>query len=76
MTPKEYAKEEAAINAGLAAAARVIEARTYQLKKEAPGLPVDGIRMEVRAGHPNDCIVALNVIANWRRLAEQEKANA
>ena len=76
MSPKEYSREEATINAGIAAAARVIEARTMQLKKECAGVPVDSIRAEVRRGGFNDHHAALSVIADWRRLAEQGKANA
>jgi len=76
MKPDQYNKELRTIHSGLQAAARVIEARTLQLKAEAPGLPIDAIRMEVRAGHPNDCIVAQNIIAEWERLAVQERASA
>jgi hypothetical protein len=69
MKPKEYEKEAQLIHAGLKAAARVIDARTQQLKKEAPGLPIDSLRFEATRG-ADLSTAALAIVAEWKRLAE------
>src|SRR5262249_22874377 len=75
MQPSQWNKELRTIHTGQSAAARVIEARAQQLKAEAPGLPIDAIRMEVTRG-ADASTAALWIIDQWQKLAAQETTNA
>jgi len=78
MTPKEIAKAEQAILAGLAAAEAVVEAKARELKTETPGLPLEALRLQAlhyharnRFSHRGEIFgPALNILSDWKELAD------